>query len=93
MKVLVSSDRVPIILMIIGSAFVIVSSLSENVTDKDLRILLFPMGILIMILGFFLWAVPSFLRYQKRMSRRTTVGSRNSSNNADRPRKHGRYGR
>jgi len=72
MKVLVKSDRVPIALMVIGAAFVVVSALSS--TERYYK-LLFPMGFAILLGGFMLWAIPAFLKIQKKRSRKTIRSS------------------
>ena len=66
MKVLVKSDRIPIVLMVIGAAFVIVSSLSDHVADEEFKIFLFPVGFSIMVLGFLLWAIPTYQKYLRK---------------------------
>jgi hypothetical protein len=86
MKVLVKSDKVPIALMIIGAAFVVVSALST--TERYYK-LLFPMGFAILLGGFMLWAIPTFLKYQKK---KTKKRMRASSSPADdvQPRRYAR---
>jgi hypothetical protein len=67
MKVLVKSDRVPIALMVIGAAFVVVSALGS--VERYYK-LLFPMGFAILLGGFMLWAIPTFLKSQRKKARK-----------------------
>ncbi len=67
MKVLVKSDRVPLVLMIMGSIMVMVSSLEYTVRNDGI---LFILGWALAVLGFLLWAVPATSAYVKRKSRR-----------------------
>jgi len=90
MKVLVKSDRIPIVLMLIGSAFVIVSSLSDYVVDQDIKKFLFPLGFGILAFGFVLWAIPAYLKYQKKKTRRTAKISRSPQDDMDQPRRYAR---
>ncbi|MGA1793804.1 MAG: hypothetical protein ACMUHM_07630 [Thermoplasmatota archaeon] len=90
MKVLVKSDRVPIVLMLIGAAFVIVASLSDHVTDQDYKGFLFLIGFVILFFGFVLWAVPTLLKYQKKRTRRMGKMSRSSQDEMDQPRRYAR---
>ena len=90
MKVLVKSDRVPIVLMVIGSAFVIVSSLSDYVADQDYKKFLFPIGFGILVFGFVLWAVPSYLKYQKKRAKRMAKIQRGPPEDAEHPRRYAR---
>jgi len=90
MKVLVKSDRVPIVLMLIGAAFVIVSSLSDYVTDQDYKGFLFPIGFVILFFGFVLWAIPTLLKYQKKRTKRMSKMSRSSQDEMDQPRRYAR---
>jgi hypothetical protein len=76
MKVLVKSDRIPIVLMVIGAAFVIVSSLSDHVADEEFKIFLFPVGFSIMVLGFLLWAIPTYQKYLRKKAKRARKSTR-----------------
>ena len=90
MKVLVKSDRVPIVLMLIGSAFVIVSSLSDHVADQDYKKFLFPMGFGLLVFGFVLWAVPAYLKYHKKRSKKMAKIARTQHDEGDHPRRYAR---
>jgi len=83
MKVLVKSDRVPIVLLIIGAVMVMVSSLEFTERNQDV---LFFMGIPTMLLGFMLWAVPGIVRMVKKWSRDMGFGTRTQQENRPRPR-------
>lgn len=72
MKVLVKSDRVPIAIMMIGAAFVIVSSLSDYAADEEFKTFLFPVGFAILVLGFLLWGIPTYLKYLKKKAKQAS---------------------
>ncbi|MGA1819858.1 MAG: hypothetical protein ACMUHU_02495 [Thermoplasmatota archaeon] len=90
MKVLMKSDRVPIVLMLIGAAFVIVASLSDHVTDQDYKGFLFPIGFGILVFGFLLWAIPAYLKYQKRKTKKMAKFARSPQDDMDQPRRYAR---
>lgn len=92
MKVLVKSDRVPIVLMIIGAAFVIVSSLSDYVADEEFKVFLFPVGFAILVLGFLLWGIPTYLKYLKKKAKRARKAAR-VMDEGDHPRRYARQRR
>ena len=89
MKVLVKSDRVPIVLMVIGAAFVIVSSISDYVADEDFKVILFPVGFTILVLGFLLWGIPAYLKYLRKKAKRARKASR-VMDEGDHPRRYAR---
>ena len=90
MKVMVKSDRVPIVLMLIGAAFVIVSSLSDYAADEEFKTFLFPVGFTIMILGFLLWGIPTYLKYLKKKSRRAAKRSSREEDDGGQQRRYAR---
>ena len=63
MKVLVRSERVPVVLMVSGLAMATVSQMSFVEGNQDL---LFGAGWVIGALGFLLWAIPSLMKYLKK---------------------------
>ncbi|MEA3558430.1 MAG: hypothetical protein U9R75_04175 [Candidatus Thermoplasmatota archaeon] len=86
MKVMVKSDRVPIVLMIIGAAFMIAASLSTVIRNQDI---LFPMGCIIVILGFLLWLIPTIQKYLRKKNRVRAKIQKNMEDD-DRPRRYAR---
>jgi hypothetical protein len=89
MKVLVKSDRVPIVLMLIGAAFVIVSSLSDQAADEEFKVFLFPVGFAILVMGFLLWAIPAYLKYLRKKAKKARKAMR-SADDMDQPRRYAR---
>ena len=89
MKVLVKSDRVPIVLMLIGAAFVIVSSLSDYAADEEFKVFLFPVGFSILVLGFLLWGIPTYLKYLRKKAKRARKSVR-SMDEGDQQRRYAR---
>lgn len=92
MKVLVKSDRVPIVLMLIGAAFVIVSSLSDHAADEEFKAFLFPVGFAILVLGFLLWGIPTYLKYLRKKAKRARKSAR-AMDEGDHPRRYARQRR
>jgi hypothetical protein len=90
MKVLVKSDRVPIVLMLIGAAFVIVSSLSDHAADAEFKAFLFPVGFAILVLGFLLWGIPAYLKYLRKKARKASKRVSRPEDDDSRPRRYAR---
>lgn len=86
MKVLVKSERVPIVLMLIGSAFIIASSLSSVIRNEDV---LLPLGCIIGILGFILWLIPTMQKFMRR-SRKRSAKTKPRIEEEERPRRYAR---
>lgn len=85
MKVLVRSERVPVVLMIIGTALLIASSLSCVVRNEDL---LLPLGAIIGLVGFLTWMVPSLQRYIRKKKKAAAKRERQMMREEDRPRRY-----
>ncbi|MFW3147154.1 MAG: hypothetical protein ACMUHB_07645 [Thermoplasmatota archaeon] len=90
MKVMVKTDRVPIVIMLIGAAFVIVASLSDHAADEESKKILMPVGFIILISGFFLWAIPSILKYQKKKRKVSSKRMRPPEDDQSRPQRYAR---
>lgn len=90
MKVMVKTDRVPIVVMLIGAAFVVVASLSDHAVDEESKKIIFPVGFIILISGFLLWAIPSLLKYQKKKRKISTRKRHSSEDEQPRPARYAR---
>ena len=64
MKVMVKSDRVPIVLLIMGLGMSVVSQYQSLIDDN--RSTLFILGWAIALTGFLLWAIPAINKLAKK---------------------------
>ena len=64
------------VLIIMGGSASIASNLEFTDRNRDLQFL---MGILLMILGFLLWAIPELGRYMRKLERRRMKRERRES--------------
>ena len=90
MKVLVKSDRVPIVLMLIGAAFVIVSSLSDHAADAEFKTFLLPVGFAILVIGFLLWGIPTYLKYLRKKAKKAAKRAARMEEDGSQPRRYAR---
>lgn len=66
MKVVAKSYMIPVMLIIMGALMSIASNFEFTTRNQDLQ---FFMGIIMMILGFLLWAIPEIGRYMRKKQR------------------------
>ncbi len=64
MKVMVKSDRVPMVLMIMGLGMSVISQYKSLIDDN--RSTLFILGWMIALAGFLLWAIPAISKWAKK---------------------------
>ena len=86
MKVLVKSERIPIVLMIIGAAFMVAASLSSVDRNEDI---LFPLGCIVGIVGFLLWLIPAIQKCLRKKTK-ARVKMQKTMEDDDRPRRYSR---
>jgi hypothetical protein len=87
MKVLVKSERVPVVLMVMGLSMATVSQMSFVESNSTV---LFLAGWVLAGLGFLLWAIPNYVKYLKKRERAMRKMERTVSSDPDQQRRYAR---